>query len=302
MSELSQSPKISIVMPTYNRAGFILETIESIRQQTYTNWELIIIDDGSEDNTEEIIKQVDDCRIQFYKAGKVGIGIKLKNVGIKRASGEFIAFMDSDDLWMPEKLSKQLEVLEEHPQAAFSITGAYNFRSRSEPLEYFYKQSEGILVDNLLPLFFTSDAAILPQTLMFRRECLNIIEKQVKLSPDSDVSFLLDLAAHYEGIIVYEPLLQRRLHDANFSTAFWQRGYAEMIGIIHSYKTQKLIYPQLARQALFKLYINYGEKHLRYKQKRKAIGKFFKAWLNKPFSIVPLKKAGKAILYFIRNK
>ena len=64
-------PKISIVMPTYNRAQLIGETVKSIQRQTYSNWELIIVDDGSDDNTEEIISGINDSRIQFYKAGRI---------------------------------------------------------------------------------------------------------------------------------------------------------------------------------------------------------------------------------------
>jgi glycosyltransferase involved in cell wall biosynthesis len=89
--------KISIIMPTYNRAAYIIETIKSIQDQTYSNWELIIIDDGSEDNTEELIAQIKDERVLFYKAGRIGVIGKTKNIGLAKANGGFIAFMDSDD-------------------------------------------------------------------------------------------------------------------------------------------------------------------------------------------------------------
>ena len=76
------SSKVSIIMPTYNRAEYIIETIESIRNQTYSNWELIIVDDGSDDNTEELISQIKDERIQFYKAGRIGVNGRIKNIGL----------------------------------------------------------------------------------------------------------------------------------------------------------------------------------------------------------------------------
>src|SRR6476620_12184719 len=100
---LTSFPKISILMPTYNRGAFIGETIESILKQTYQNWELIIVDDGSDDNTEELVLQVKDQRIQFYKAGRVGINGKIKNIGVEKASGDLISFIDSDDLWAETK-------------------------------------------------------------------------------------------------------------------------------------------------------------------------------------------------------
>ena len=302
MTEPAQFPKVSIIMPTYNRAEYILETIESIRNQTYSIWELIIVDDGSEDKTEELVAQIGDTRIQFLKAGKVGVGVKLRSIGIDKASGEFIAFMDSDDLWDKEKLERQLKAFNDYPEAAFSLTGGYNFRNLNEPLEYFYKQRDRIIYGNILQSFFNSEVAIILPTLMIRKACLETIRKHVKNSPDSDLEFVIGLAVQFKAVVLCEALFFRRLHQTNFSTVFWQRGYKEMISIIHSYKSQKLISSDLAGQSLFKLYINYGEKHLRYRQRGRAIDKFFRAWLNNPFSIVPLKKTAKAILYIFRNK
>ncbi|MEO6539624.1 MAG: glycosyltransferase family A protein, partial [Ferruginibacter sp.] len=123
---MTSDPKVSIIMPTWNRAAFIMESVESVISQTYKNWELIIVDDGSDDNTAELIAQVKDSRVKFYKAGKIGIGIRLKNIGIERSDGELIAFLDSDDLWPPTKLEKQVAVFDEYPDAGFSLTGGYN--------------------------------------------------------------------------------------------------------------------------------------------------------------------------------
>ena len=84
MPEENYMPKVSIILATYNRAGLIMQTIESILRQTFSNWELIIVDDGSDDNTEEIIMQLKDVRIQFHKAGRIGIVGKIKNIGIEK--------------------------------------------------------------------------------------------------------------------------------------------------------------------------------------------------------------------------
>ena len=161
------NPKVSIIMPTWNRAAYIMESVESILSQTYQNWELIIVDDGSEDNTAELISQIKDDRVQFYEAGKIGLGIKLKNTGIERSNGELIAFIDSDDLWAPTKLEKQVAVFHDYPEAGFSLTGGYNFKKSNEPLEYFYKEKEWIKYGDIFISFFTSEASLLPQSLMF---------------------------------------------------------------------------------------------------------------------------------------
>ena len=133
-------------MPTYNRANYIGETIESVRNQTYNNWELIIVDDGSEDNTGEIISRIKDERIRFYKAGRIAINGKIKNIGIEKANGELIAFIDSDDLWAETKLEKQVAALQEYPEAAFSLTGGFNFRDVNQPIDFFYQAKRGLAV------------------------------------------------------------------------------------------------------------------------------------------------------------
>lgn len=283
-------------MPTFNRAGYIMESIESVLNQTYQNWELIIVDDGSEDDTAQLVSQIKDSRVQFYKAGKIGLGIKLKNIGIERSDGELIAFLDSDDMWAPTKLEKQIAALQNHPDAGFSITGGYNFKKPYAPLEYFYKQREGLKYGEIFLSFFRSEASVFPQTLMFGRQCLAIIQQSVQDSPHSDVEFLLDLAWHFKAVILYEPLLYRRLHDDSYSHINWKKGYDEGIYVINTYKNKKMLPVKAAKDALFRLYIDYGEKYLLYKKRRKAVSNFFKAWANKPFSIVPLKKTGKAIL------
>lgn len=283
-------------MPTWNRAGYIMESIESIFCQTYQNWELIIVDDGSEDNTKELIAKIKDDRVQFYEAGKTGLGIKLKNIGIERSGGELIAFIDSDDMWAPEKLEKQIAAMQNYPDAGFSITGGYNFLKPGEPLEYFYKEREGMKYGDIFISFFRSEASLLPQTLLFGRQCLPVIQEYTKTDPGSDVEFLLGLAIHFKAVILYEPLLYRRLHDENFSSINWIRGYHEWIGVINRYRDNKQLPAGIARDSLFRLYINFGEACYSRKNKRKAIHHFLKAWANKPFSIVPVKKTAKVIL------
>ncbi len=123
-SKMSQPimPTISVVIPAYNAEKTILETIESVRQQTFTDFELIVIDDGSSDHTAELINAIADDRLRLFSYENGGLSIA-RNRGIDRASGEFIAFLDADDLWTPDKLELQLEALQKHPDAG----GAYSW-------------------------------------------------------------------------------------------------------------------------------------------------------------------------------
>ena len=109
-------PKISIITITRNRAGFISAAIESVLKQTFSNWELLILDDSSTDNTESVVKKFTDPRIQYIKNTTV-LGISSnRNKGLALAHGEYTAVLDSDDVWTDtEKLQKQIDFLEENP-------------------------------------------------------------------------------------------------------------------------------------------------------------------------------------------
>ena len=100
---------VSIVMPSYNTDGYIKESIESVLYQSYPYWELIIVDDCSTDNTDEIIKPyLTDDRIRYLKNEKNSGAAVSRNYALREAKGKWVAFLDSDDLWHPEKLEKQI--------------------------------------------------------------------------------------------------------------------------------------------------------------------------------------------------
>jgi lipopolysaccharide heptosyltransferase II len=296
---LTRFPKISILMPTYNRAAFLEETIGSILNQTYENWELIIVDDGSDDDTEKLISRLKDQRIQFYKAGRIGINGKIKNIGLEKAHGELIAFMDSDDLWAETKLEKQVAALQEYPEAGFSLTGGYNFRTVNQPVDFSYKQREGLRYGDIFSSIFKSEISTTTPSLIFHKECLKDTGGFDETKPFSDIDFILKLASHFKAVILYEPLLYRRLHEANDSGENWVKGYHQGISMIRLYK--KKLAGSVVHDALFKLYINFGEDCLSHSQQQKAIMKFLLAWKNKPLSIVPAKKTGKAFLQWLIN-
>lgn len=110
----SISPLVSVIIPTYNAEKFIERTVSSVRKQTYTNWELIIVDDASTDGTVQILENLQriDSRISIVCFSKNSGGpARPKNFGIKESRGEFVAFLDHDDEWFPEKIEKQINFL-----------------------------------------------------------------------------------------------------------------------------------------------------------------------------------------------
>lgn len=112
---------VSIIMPSYNTAQYIKKTIQSVLNQTYTNWELLIVDDCSDDNTNEVLYTITDQRIKIIKNEKNSGAAVSRNKALREAKGRWIAFLDSDDLWMPEKLEKQITFMKRNGYS-FSYT------------------------------------------------------------------------------------------------------------------------------------------------------------------------------------
>ena len=107
---------VSIIMPSWNTDKFIAESIQCVIDQTYKNWELLIVDDCSTDNTDEVVKPfLEDSRIKYLKNEKNSGAALTRNRAMREAQGEWIAFLDSDDLWTPDKLEKQENFLSLSP-------------------------------------------------------------------------------------------------------------------------------------------------------------------------------------------
>jgi glycosyltransferase involved in cell wall biosynthesis len=117
------TPVVSIVLPTYNRLACLREAVASVRAQTIAGWELIVVDDGSTDGTADWVAGLDDARVRLLAVDHCGFPSRLRNRGIAAARAEWIAFIDSDDLWVDIKLERQLDLHRERPHLRWSCTG-----------------------------------------------------------------------------------------------------------------------------------------------------------------------------------
>lgn len=121
---------ISVVIPAYNASRFIRQTIDSVLSQTYKDFELIVVDDGSTDNTGEIVKSYGE-KVRYIYQNNAGDG-PARNTGIKAAKSEWIAFLDHDDKWLPEKLKKQTEFINAHPELQWCATSFYQTKGSQQ--------------------------------------------------------------------------------------------------------------------------------------------------------------------------
>ena len=127
---------VSIITPSYNSAKFIAETIQSVQNQTYSNWEMIIVDDGSSDETENVVLSIiqNDNRIQFHKLSQNSGPAVARNTGIEKASGDYMTFIDADDIWFPTFIENNIKTIQE-TGIPFVFS---SYRRANEQLEFVY--------------------------------------------------------------------------------------------------------------------------------------------------------------------
>lgn len=208
------NPKVSIVIPTYNRADFLPKAIQSVLNQTYRNWEIIIIDDGSTDNTEGIVKSYKEARIR-YILHKSNLGLSAaRNTGIKNSRGEYIAFLDSDDEWFPEKISCQMNIFQKKDSkcgvictAGYRIKGNQIMSKKSVPinLDSFY---EKFLFENIT---WTSNVLV-------KKECFKkagLFDENLESCEDWDM--WIRIAKYYKFIFLEMPLTKYVIHSGQLS-------------------------------------------------------------------------------------
>ncbi|MBO9202771.1 MULTISPECIES: glycosyltransferase family 2 protein [Niastella] len=209
---------VSVIIPTYNREHLIQESIYSVLNQTYKDLELIIVDDGSTDNTEDIVRAIPDPRIQYYKLPHSGRNAISKNFAIRRSTGTLIAFNDSDDTWVNTKLEKQVELLAQHPNIGFSITDATNYRTGQIISTRTYAVQQGIEYANIFNRMKENRFVVYNPTILMRRSCLDITGLFDETMPyGAEFHFNILLAFYFDAGIIYEPLLWRLIHGSNDS-------------------------------------------------------------------------------------
>ena len=123
--EDTKVPTVSVVIPAYNPERTILETVESVLHQTFSDFELIVINDGSTDRTLDLLQTVQDSRLKIFSYSNGGLALA-RNRGISHAQGAYISFIDADDLWTIDKLELQLEALKQHPDMGVAYSWTCN--------------------------------------------------------------------------------------------------------------------------------------------------------------------------------
>lgn len=213
-------PYVSVILPTFNRADKIMASIDSVLRQTYSNYELIVIDDGSVDRTKEVISAIEDSRVRYIKLDQNRGQAAARNIGIQSAIGDYIAFQDSDDKWLPGKLEMQVNALKE--------TGADTGISYHQ-MRYSTEQDNTILVPGSDMDICNKSGDIYREllmhniigmpTLVVKKSCIDdvgMFDETMRSLEDYD--FVLRLAKKYKAIYIDEVLLEASMSDGGVSS------------------------------------------------------------------------------------
>ena len=199
-------PTVSVIVPTYNTLAYLPEAIDSILNQTFEDFEILLVNDGSTDGTEQWAKTLDDSRVHYIYQQNQGLSAA-RNTGIRLAQGKYIAFLDADDSWDATKLAKQVAYLIAYPQVGMVHAWVSFMDAEGVSTGRIWKtQAQGWVLPQLL---HRNDVAVL--SVLVRRECFEQIgEFDTQLKSLEDWEIWLRLAAKYPIGILQEPLAQYR--------------------------------------------------------------------------------------------
>lgn len=226
-------PKVSVIIPTYNRANFIGETIQSVLDQTFQDFEIIVVDDGSTDNTKEIIESFikKSGKIKYLYEKNSGTCAAPRNVGFYNSTGKYLCFLDSDDLWLPEKLQKQIDFFKNsgNEKLGFIDCGTLIINEHGKEIKnnYNFPKYQG----NVYKDFLKYNFVLSPGSVLIKRSVLeNIGLFDENLPSAEDWELWIRISKKYEFASLKEPLFKYRVHINNLTSAVAKRG-AESLGI-----------------------------------------------------------------------
>jgi glycosyltransferase involved in cell wall biosynthesis len=200
-------PLISVIIPAYNGEQTIRETIESVLKQTFTDFELIVINDGSTDATLAKIERIKDSRLKVFSYPNAGQAVS-RNRGISHALGEYISFIDADDLWTPDKLESQLKALQANPQAAVAYSWT---KCIDESGQYSRRGSHISVTGNVYGKLLLIDFIENGSNPLIRAQALAEVGGfDETMVPSEDRDLWLRLAAHYHFVVVPSPQILYR--------------------------------------------------------------------------------------------
>lgn len=232
------TPLISIIIPTFNRGDFLLRAITSVLAQTYRNYELLIIDDGSTDNTHELLSPlIESKEIKYYKQENLGVS-NARNFGVINSVGELVTFLDSDDEWLPGKLQEQINFLIVNPQIRI-VYGEELWIRRGTRVNQkaIHKKTGGRIFKACIEQCLIAPSSVMLQRSLFDE--MNGFDNAFVVCEDYDL--WLKISSIYEiGFITNPLIIKHGGHDDQLSTKFVAMDYWRLKALSNIQKIRKL--------------------------------------------------------------
>jgi glycosyltransferase involved in cell wall biosynthesis len=244
-------PRISIVIPAHNSEKTITKTIDSVLKQSFTDLELIVIDDGSQDKTLEVVSKINDPRIKILSYPKAGANVS-RNRGLSLAQGEFVSFLDADDIWTSDKLASQIQALENNSKAKV----AYSWTNYIDDDDKFlltgtHLTANGDVYEQLLITNFLESGS---NPLICKEAILKLGGFDESLSAAQDWDMWLRLAEKYHFICVPQPQILYRIRANSLSSNLHRQEKACLEVLKKAYKIRPNIDKDAVNKSLAKLY------------------------------------------------
>jgi glycosyltransferase involved in cell wall biosynthesis len=234
-----EGPRVSVIIPTYNRAKLISEAVESVLRQTYKPYEIIVVDDGSTDNTEEVLKKYEG-KITYLRQRNSGPS-RTRNNGIRAATGELIGFLDSDDIWLPQKLEAQVK-FQAGKRDVGLVASAYYRHDIVLDTQTIERQKTSTLGELTFADFLVKNRIATP-TVLARKECfdrLGMFNERYIFAEDYDM--WLRIARNYRVLYVTEPLCKVRILSESITRSWnyrnienWEEVLNENASLVSSF-------------------------------------------------------------------
>jgi len=274
-------PTVSVIIPTYNMARYLPEAIESVLNQSFKDFEIIVVDDGSTDNTKPIIESFQDKIIYLYQSNRGESAAR--NLGIKKAHGEFLAFLDADDKWLPDKLNLQVEVFKNNPTIGMVACGAMGIDESGKFIKQYVPKNfashnsllKALSISQIIP---GSSSGVLVRKKCF--ETVGFFDEKIKIGPDWDM--WLRIAKKFNIYFIEKPLVLIRKHrnKPEFRTPINEEHYVSIV-------IEKNIKGTYKRRAYANLYYRVGCYFLSASKKREALKYLMRSFWQYPFPLFP---------------
>jgi len=291
------TPRVSVIVPAYNAAVYLPFAIDSVLAQAYSNWEIVIVDDGSTDNTRAAVDayrpKLHD-KLQYIHQPNRGLPAA-RNAGMRAARGEFIALLDADDVWLPDRLARGVAAMDSDPRTGLvharvvriDAQGTITGQLKVEP-----KYMSG----RIAPYIYTRRAHIVCPTVMFRKSCLQTagwFDEAMQATEDRDLWFRI--AKHYKVVYIDDVLAYYRLSPSSMTSNLDRLLKGQLYFVAKHYRSGAATRLEQL-QALGNIYRELGDSLFRGGAVTKAIGSYLRAVGYNPLSVPNVYMLFRAIM------